>query len=378
MSNTQNEVTTGSIEGDVKGYTVNRNNQSPIFGRNLLARVFLLICVETQGQYQIFYPSPRRELGKILNAKQLFDQHIQGIDDLKEKAPEINQHIEKYIGSFKTFYKNENDPFKFKEIPLGWWSYIVGACVERELYFITDQYGNNGRGENRIISGELVKTQPGSKLDGVIVPVVRPSWFNGQTGELIPLSPPANLPLPMTADNITADNKHRPRTPHLSHGQFSYQWWLFNDKVQADGAVDHKLSPATLYREHIGKKICGPGDPDEELFGRSANGKDDPTPAPRNANTDIELFDETLKNFRGSAYLGLGACKLSEVSGDGSNADGKWKWTYVLVRSSGIGSGETREVQQPVQQVAQPTAQSAPASQIQTPPVQRVRVQQTS
>jgi hypothetical protein len=233
------------------------------------------------------------------------------------------------MSSFNPQSLNAGEKFRFDEIPFGWWGYVVGACIENKLYFITDKYGLNGITKAGIIQCEVAKKQKKGQLRNVLVPV-KDVWQEATEEGKQPPFPTFSAQLP------PALKAHEHRKPHVSHGDFAYQWWLFRDKLQAQLARDKNLSPATLYKSKIGQKICGPGDFDEELFGRAARGKE--VSEPDAGKADIILTDETIKSFIGTAYIGLGACKLTGAIGDGSNADGKWQWEIQLIKRSETGS----------------------------------------
>jgi hypothetical protein len=127
--------------------------------------------------------------------------------------------------------------------------------------------------------------------------------------------PPGPAPLPPGPGPAPA--------PH--HGDFMYQWWLFNDEAEFIRARDDNLSPNSLYSHGIGRKLNGPGAPDDRDFGLRTT----------QDCTNIDVMIARPENA--GKFVGLGACRLVEVPRNmhPAAADGFWKWDSKRIEGTG-------------------------------------------
>ena len=165
-------VEKGSLAGSVMGY-IDKDYTRPMFP----AYAFLLIHVTNQdnGDELVFYPASKKDLGPI-QMKFKGKHDVLGMEDLEQMAPELAAIIGEHIKSFSPFEITTDNAlarFEFKDIPLGWWCYVVGAMVEKQPCLHTDTMGNDGlgAGKNGAINGNDLLKSKDKHVDGIIVPV---------------------------------------------------------------------------------------------------------------------------------------------------------------------------------------------------------------
>ncbi|MFH1064160.1 MAG: C1 family peptidase, partial [Candidatus Woesearchaeota archaeon] len=87
--------------------------------------------------------------------------------------------------------------------------------------------------------------------------------FDAPKASRLPPPLPAPYPRPVPGPNPS------------SHGDFVYQWWLFDDTAQFSRASDSNMGPATILRHGLGRKLNGPtGD---NNFGKPTGAKNQAT-----------------------------------------------------------------------------------------------------
>ncbi|MBW2964190.1 C1 family peptidase [Candidatus Woesearchaeota archaeon] len=124
-----------------------------------------------------------------------------------------------------------------------------------------------------------------------------------------PKPTPTPTPGPVTPPPGPGPGPHPPGhtpPPSAAGDDFVTVWWLFDNEAQFTIAKEQKLSPMSLRGR--GRRIDGP------LKRRMGN-------AP------FSDADPVLGSVNPGAFVGLGACRLSELKGIApEGADGFWKW----------------------------------------------------
>ncbi|MBU2561960.1 MAG: C1 family peptidase [Nanoarchaeota archaeon] len=138
-----------------------------------------------------------------------------------------------------------------------------------------------------------------------------------------PTPPPGPAPTPQPTPTPTPVPTPIPMPgPAPHHGEFLYQWWLFDDTAQFDLANGRGLSPHTLkHRHNLGRKLDGPGVNDDDNFGIRTI-----------ANTPFVNIEQLIADPRNRGKIvALGACRLVELPPSqrhiAAASDGFWKWT---------------------------------------------------
>lgn len=146
-----------------------------------------------------------------------------------------------------------------------------------------------------------------------------PSPATGPAPTPTPTPQPTPTPTPQPAPPPTQISRPAPH-----HGDFLYQWWLFEDKPQYELAKERRLSPYTLKARNIGNKLNGPGTREEAEYGIRTGGvnrseKGTPT---------ITDYDELISDPKNRGkWVALGACRPVEIQdGHPAQADRFWHW----------------------------------------------------
>jgi outer membrane protein OmpA-like peptidoglycan-associated protein len=106
--------------------------------------------------------------------------------------------------------------------------------------------------------------------------------------------------------------------PAPGRGDFTYQWWLFDEKAQFTRVEDSRLNPATIRGHGLGIKLDGPQG--ENSFGNPIGAKN--LPRAREGQENFSDIDPIISQPTSAGKIvALGACKRPETE------DGKWKWT---------------------------------------------------
>ncbi|MBN1543923.1 C1 family peptidase [Candidatus Woesearchaeota archaeon] len=184
-----------------------------------------------------------------------------------------------------------------------------------------------------------------------------------------PTHPPGPAPAPQPAPKPAQPTIPPPApmtSPAPHHGEFLYQWWLFDDEAQFDLAKGRGLSPHTLkHRHNFGKKLNGPGVDDDDNFGIRTI-----------ANTPFVNVEQLISDpHNRGRIVALGACRLVELPPSqrhiASASDGFWKWTGRKMPGGAPPVTPTPAPNQTLGQTPAPTPTSAPVS---PPPAEKGEV----
>ena len=143
------EIHTATIEGNVLGHD----------GENYTRGI--------KGAYAVLAVHWKDKDGK----EHIHEITEKGIGGLKKEWPELSDLISQYSPHFQPRQTNDEGEFKFEEIPIGPWCYIVKAYYDdkKNPADHREDMGNDGLGGKDIIHGDDLHKTKARK--GVVVPV---------------------------------------------------------------------------------------------------------------------------------------------------------------------------------------------------------------
>ncbi|MBT7902585.1 hypothetical protein HN587_01895 [Candidatus Woesearchaeota archaeon] len=145
-----NRDKTALLKGRVMGY-LDKRYTTPIHP----AEVYLKIHVKDEE-----HPD-----GRLFNPLLESDMNA-----MKEEFPDLYDMVSKHYKAFKPApVKNQQGEFMIKNVPIGWWCYVVTARVEEKDYDLYDPMSNNGFDAHEEIKGPFLEEV--QSVEGIIIAV---------------------------------------------------------------------------------------------------------------------------------------------------------------------------------------------------------------